>query len=56
MLGVLLFGLGSGLNRGWIEFRWGRMMRDLGFPFVCDPEEPSKCYPRGSPYIEKQAK
>jgi hypothetical protein len=52
MLGLLLFGLGTGFNREWLQLRWGLMMRDLGMPFVCDPKEPTKCYPKGSPLVE----
>jgi hypothetical protein len=33
----LVFGFGSGLSRGWIELRWGRMLDDLGVPYVSDP-------------------
>ncbi len=35
----LVFGFGSGLSRGWIELRWGRMLNDLGVPYVADPGE-----------------
>jgi hypothetical protein len=35
----LVFGFGSGLSRGWIELRWGRMLDDLGVPYVADPDE-----------------
>jgi hypothetical protein len=54
MLGLLLFGLGTGFNRGWLQLRWGLMLRDLGMPFACDPNEPTKCYPSGSPLLENR--
>lgn len=54
MLGLLLFGLGTGFNRGWLQLHWGLMMRDLGMPFDCDPKAPTKCYPSGSPLLENR--
>ena len=36
----MVLGLGTGLRNGWIEVRWGRMLHDLGVPFVSDPGAP----------------
>lgn len=55
LLGLLLYGLGTGFNRGWLQLRWGLLMREMGFPFVCDPEDRTRCYPKGSPYADKLA-
>ena len=55
MLALVLFGLGMGFNRGWLQLRWGLMMRDIGFPFVCDPDDPTRCYPKGTPYAQEAA-
>ena len=31
------FGLVTGVSKGWIELRWGRLLQDLGVPYVVDP-------------------
>ncbi|MBM5799696.1 MAG: hypothetical protein FJ077_02395 [Cyanobacteria bacterium K_DeepCast_35m_m2_023] len=41
LLAGIGFGLVTGVSKGWIELRWGRMLRDFGVPYVADPE-PSK--------------
>ena len=39
---LLLLGIGfslvTGVSKGWIELRWGRLLQDLGVPYVTDPE------------------
>jgi hypothetical protein len=40
----MVFGLITGLRNGWVEVRWGRMLHDLGVPFVDDPGAP-RCPP-----------
>jgi hypothetical protein len=45
LLLALLWGMGTGISRGWIELRWGRMLQDLGLPFVADPGSPEDCPP-----------
>lgn len=44
LMGLLLFGLGTGLQRGWLQVRWGLMLKDLGVPFVADDPAPA-CKP-----------
>lgn len=44
LVGLMLFGLGTGLQRGWLQVRWGLMLRDLGVPFVADGPAPG-CEP-----------
>jgi len=48
LIGILLFGLGTGLRQGWIELRWGRMLQALGVPYVSDPADPPDCAPERS--------
>ena len=40
--------MGTGLRQGWIELRWGRMLQDLGVPYVSDPADPPDCAPERS--------
>ena len=36
----------TGVSKGWIELRWGRLLQDLGVPYVADPAStPSGCAP-----------
>ncbi|NDG23712.1 MAG: hypothetical protein EB126_08330 [Synechococcaceae bacterium WBB_10_009] len=47
---MLLAGIGfamvTGVSKGWIELRWGRLLQDLGVPYVADPAStPSGCAP-----------
>jgi hypothetical protein len=44
----LVFGFGTGLSRGWIELRWGRLLQDLGVPYVTDPGDGADCAPQRS--------
>ena len=48
LLGGLLLGLGTGLSKGWIELRWGRLLADLGLPYVVDPGDLRDCPPASS--------
>jgi len=48
LLGGLLLGLGPGLSKGWIELRWGRLLADLGLPYVVDPGDLRDCPPPSS--------
>ena len=48
LLGGLLLGLGTGLSKGWIELRWGRLFADLGLPYVVDPGDLRDCPPARS--------
>ena len=42
LLGVLLFGMGTGLNRGWLRVDWALMVQELGLPaFLAPPPEPA---------------
>ncbi len=36
LLGLLLLGFGSGLQRGWVVINWGRMAQDLNMPVLND--------------------
>jgi hypothetical protein len=45
VLGGLVLGLGTGFSKGWIEMRWGRMLADLGLPYVADPGDLGDCPP-----------
>ncbi len=38
MLGLLLAGLGIGVQREWIRFDFRRFVTDLNVPFLADPE------------------
>ena len=37
LLGLLLFGLGTALRRGWLEVQWNQMLDDAGLKAI-DPE------------------
>ncbi len=39
LLGLLLFGLGTGLRNGWLVVHWSQFLRDAGLTFI-DPEKP----------------
>lgn len=43
LLGGLVLGLATGVNKGWIEMRWGRLLGDLGLPYVADPGDLETC-------------
>jgi hypothetical protein len=45
VLGGLVLGLGTGFSKGWIEMRWGRLLADLGLPYVADPGDLGDCPP-----------
>jgi hypothetical protein len=34
------FGLVKGVQSGWVDVHWNRMLHDLGVPFVPDPAAP----------------
>ncbi|MFM7360738.1 MAG: hypothetical protein ACKO6F_04125 [Cyanobium sp.] len=38
MLGLLIAGLGIGIQRQWVSFDFRRFVTDLGVPFLADPE------------------
>ncbi|MEB3166477.1 MAG: 4-hydroxythreonine-4-phosphate dehydrogenase [Cyanobacteriota bacterium] len=40
IVGLLLLGLGIGLQRGWLMVRWDRMAEDTNLPFLNDPGQP----------------
>ena len=48
VIGLLLFGMGTGLRQGWIELRWGRLLQDFGVPYVSDPADSPDCSPSRS--------
>jgi hypothetical protein len=48
LVGLLLLGLGTGLQRGWLQVRWGVMLRDLGLPSVADGQA-ADCEPVSPP-------
>ena len=48
LLGGLVLGLATGINKGWIELRWGRLLGDLGLPYVADPADLKDCPPASS--------
>ena len=35
------FGLVKGVESGWVELHWQRLLHDVGIPFVPDPENPA---------------
>ncbi|MEB3262284.1 MAG: hypothetical protein VKK94_04925 [Cyanobacteriota bacterium] len=43
VIGLLLFGITSGAQRGWVQVRWGLMLHELGVPFVAKPPDPANC-------------
>lgn len=43
VIGLLLFGLVTGLRRGWLQVRWGLMLHELGLPFVPQPAAQVDC-------------
>ena len=38
LVGSLLFGLGTGLRRGWIQLNWSMLADDLNMPFLSDEQ------------------
>lgn len=40
LLLAMAFGLVKGVQSGWVDVHWNRMLHDLGVPFVPDPEAP----------------
>ncbi len=48
---LLLLGIGfslvTGVSKGWIELRWGRLLQDLGVPYVADPDPSATGCPSG---------
>jgi hypothetical protein len=48
VLGGLVVGLGTGFSKGWLEMRWGRLLGDLGLPYVADPGDLGDCPPARS--------
>ena len=45
---VLLVIVADQLSKGWIELRWGRLLADLGLPYVVDPGDLRDCPPPSS--------
>jgi hypothetical protein len=45
LLAGIGFGLVTGVSKGWIELRWGRLLQDLGVPYVADPAASVDCEP-----------
>ena len=45
LLGLLIYGLGAGIQRGWVDVHWNRMFYELGMPGVPPPppEVPADC-------------
>lgn len=39
LLGLLLYGLGTALQRGWLEVQWQQLLDDAGLT-VDDPNKP----------------
>jgi hypothetical protein len=56
LLGGLVLGFGTGLSKGWIELRWGRLLGDLGLPYVADPADLRSCPPPAADSSAKQAR
>ncbi|MBM5798677.1 MAG: hypothetical protein FJ060_11075 [Cyanobacteria bacterium K_Offshore_0m_m2_072] len=48
LLAGILFGLVTGVSKGWIELRWGRFLQDLGVPYVADPAPAASDCPASS--------
>jgi len=38
-LGLLLFGIGTGIRDGWLIVKWSQLLHNVGFTEV-DPEKP----------------
>jgi hypothetical protein len=49
VIGLLLFGLTTGVRRGWLQVRWGLMLHELGVPFVPKPPALADCAAPSSP-------
>jgi hypothetical protein len=45
LLGLVLYGLGAGIQKGWVEVRWHQMFYELGVPGVPlpPPHDPADC-------------
>lgn len=43
VIGLLLFGITTGSQRGWVQVRWALMLHELGVPFVPRPPEAAHC-------------
>ena len=41
LLLLMGFGLVKGVESGWVELHWQRLLHDVGIPFVPDPENPA---------------
>ena len=41
VIGLLIYGLGTALRKGWLEVQWSRFLHDAGLTFI-DPERPLK--------------
>ena len=39
VLGMLIFGLGTGLRDGWVIVKWSKLLHSVGFTSV-NPEKP----------------
>lgn len=43
---LLLLGIGfalvKGVQSGWVELHWDRLLHDVGVPFVPDPDGPER--------------
>jgi uncharacterized membrane protein YedE/YeeE len=42
IVGSLVFGLGTGFQRGWIKVDWVKMAADTNLPFLADPNQPMR--------------
>lgn len=41
LLLLIGFGLVKGVESGWVELHWQRLLHDVGVPFVPHPENPA---------------
>ena len=56
VIGLLLFGLTTGVQRGWLQVRWALMLHELGVPFVAKPEAQDACTPAAEASSARQAR
>jgi hypothetical protein len=42
LLLLIAFGLVKGVEGGWVELHWNRLLHDVGVPFVPDPDAPAE--------------
>lgn len=48
LVGLLLVGLGKGLERGWLLIDWRRIGQDLNMPSLGEPQSGSQSAPQPS--------